>query len=101
MIARPPGATRTATLVPYTTLFRSLVGQGDTDKFGNAEEVPAAVSGEFVSVPFADHGFRVPAAAPLSQDEALGIIVEAVLEWAVREVAGNGPGNGSGNGSGR
>src|SRR3546814_15125856 len=26
MIRRPPGSTRTDTLVPYTTLFRSLVG---------------------------------------------------------------------------
>src|SRR3546814_5258666 len=29
MIRRPPRSTRTDTLFPYTTLFRSLVGAGD------------------------------------------------------------------------
>src|SRR3546814_5882133 len=29
MIRRPPRSTRTATLFPYTTLFRSLVGLGE------------------------------------------------------------------------
>jgi predicted alpha/beta-hydrolase family hydrolase len=40
-------------------------------------------------VPAADHGLRVPAAGPLSQAEALEVVVEAVLEWLVREVTGN------------
>ena len=44
-------------------------------------------------VPAADHSFKVPKSAPVSQEEALGIIVESTLEWLVREVTGNdGPG---------
>src|SRR3546814_16402719 len=31
MIRRPPRSTRTDTLFPYTTLFRSQVGEGETD----------------------------------------------------------------------
>src|SRR3546814_6492561 len=30
MIRRPPRSTRTDTLFPYTTLFRSLIGHGDS-----------------------------------------------------------------------
>ena len=40
-------------------------------------------------VPGADHGFKVPARGPVSQGEALEIIVESTLEWIVREVTGN------------
>lgn len=40
-------------------------------------------------VPGADHGFKVPKSGPVSQDDALMIIVEATLEWVVREVVGN------------
>jgi hypothetical protein len=32
---------------------------------------------------------KVPARAPLSQVEALDMVVESVLEWLVREVVGN------------
>src|SRR3546814_15767367 len=32
MIRRPPSSTRTDTLFPYTTLFRSLVPQSDTTR---------------------------------------------------------------------
>ena len=40
-------------------------------------------------IPGADHGFKVPKRGEVSQDDALGIIVEATLEWIVREVVGN------------
>jgi uncharacterized protein len=40
-------------------------------------------------VPAADHGLAVPARAPLTQDEALGFVVESTLEWLVREVVGS------------
>lgn len=65
-----------------------LVVQGDNDPFGTADELPAAYVGEAVAVPYADHGFKVAKTAPFTQDEALAIVVEAVLEWLVREVAG-------------
>src|SRR3546814_5041287 len=49
MIRRPPRATRTDTLFPYTTLFRSL---GDADKYAGLEV--AAVSGSL----FGSHGSK-------------------------------------------
>src|SRR3546814_15122028 len=33
MIRRPPRSTRTDTLFPYTTLFRSLAGLGDGERY--------------------------------------------------------------------
>src|SRR3546814_5639666 len=44
MIRRPPISTRTATLVPYTTLFRSgnVVVGGEVDHRGNAVAVSGA-----------------------------------------------------------
>src|SRR3546814_9249889 len=36
MIRRPPRSTRTDTLVPYTTLFRSSVGIDDADRGGES-----------------------------------------------------------------
>ena len=62
---------------------------GDRDTFGRPEEFPDDLPGVDMSVvPGADHGFRVLARGPVSQDEALGIVVEATLEWIVRDVAG-------------
>jgi uncharacterized protein len=40
-------------------------------------------------VPGADHGMKVPRSASLSQDDALGVVLEAALEWIVRDVVGN------------
>lgn len=65
----------------------TLVVQGERDPMGGPEEFPDAT--ELVVVPTADHGFKVPARGPLSQAEALGLVVEATLEWIVREIAGN------------
>ena len=44
---------------------------------------------EVVVVPAADHGFKVPASAGLSQAEALEFVVETTLGWLVREIVGN------------
>lgn len=63
-----------------------LVVQGERDPFGTPAEFPADV--DLAVVPGADHALRVPRKAPVTQDEALAIVVEAVLEWIVREVAG-------------
>ena len=41
-------------------------------------------------MPDADHGFKVPKRASISQDDAMDIVVEAALEWVVREIVGNG-----------
>lgn len=65
----------------------TLVIQGERDPFGRPEEFPQDV--DLTVVPLADHSFHVPRKADLTQEEALGIILEATLEWVVREVTGN------------
>ena len=54
---------------------------------GRPDEFPPGI--DLAVVPGGDHSFRVPRSGPVSQDEALGIIVESTLEWVIREVAGN------------
>ncbi len=65
----------------------TLIIQGERDTFGTPEEFPERF--DMTVVPGADHGFKVPKSGPVSQDDALMIIVEATLEWVVREVVGN------------
>ncbi|GCD88283.1 alpha/beta family hydrolase [Nocardioides sp. LS1] len=69
-----------------------LVIQGERDTMGRPEEFPSSLRHglDLAVVPGGDHGLKVPARGPVSQDEALEIVVEATLEWIVREVAGNG-----------
>jgi uncharacterized protein len=66
----------------------TLVVQGERDPFGTPEEFPP--DWELAVIPGADHGFRVPKRGPVTADEAMAIIVEAVLEWVVRDVVGAG-----------
>ena len=63
-----------------------LVVQGERDTMGRPEEFPDAF--DLSVVPGADHGFRVPVGGPVSQEEAMDIVVESVLEWIVREIVG-------------
>ena len=56
-------------------------------RWARPEEFPETT--DLAVVPLADHGLRVPARAGLSQAEALDLVVEATLEWLVREVTGN------------
>jgi predicted alpha/beta-hydrolase family hydrolase len=65
----------------------TLVVQGERDAMGLPEEFPEST--DLTVVPAADHGLRVPARAALTQAEALDLVVEATLEWLVREVTGN------------
>jgi uncharacterized protein len=69
----------------------TLVVQGERDAMGRPEEFPAELvpGTELVVVPDADHGLRVPQKAALSQAESLALVVQAVLEWIVREISGN------------
>lgn len=62
----------------------TLVVQGERDTFGRPEEFPEGT--EMAVIPGADHSFKTLKAGPLSQADALGVLVEAVLEWVVREV---------------
>lgn len=64
-----------------------LVVQGERDPFGRPEEFPPDV--DLTVVPGGDHALRVPKRGPISQDDAWAVLVEATLEWVVREVAGN------------
>ena len=65
----------------------ALVIQGENDPFGRPEEFPSDT--ELAVVPGGDHSLKVPKKGPISQEDAFGIVVEATLEWIVREVAGN------------
>lgn len=58
----------------------TLVVQGGNDPFGKPEEFPDG-DHELVEVPYGDHGFAVPKRAPLTQDEAVAIITDAVVKW--------------------
>jgi predicted alpha/beta-hydrolase family hydrolase len=67
--------------------LRTLVIQGERDPFGTPEEFPEGV--DLAVVPSADHSMKVPKSAPVSQDDALSVVLEATLEWVVREFGGN------------
>ncbi|MFJ4874714.1 alpha/beta family hydrolase [Streptomyces sp. NPDC088745] len=58
----------------------TLVVQGGNDPFGKPEEFPG---GDFAlaEVPHADHGFKVPGRAGRTEEEVLGVLTDAVLEW--------------------
>lgn len=84
----PPGKPeKTRILELRATRVPTLLIQGERDAMGRPEAFPADV--ELCVVPGADHGFKVAARGPVTQEEALGIIVESTLEWLVREVTGN------------
>lgn len=65
----------------------TLVVQGERDTMGRPEAFPADL--DLAVIPGADHGFKVPARGPVTQEQALDILVESTLEWIVREVVGN------------
>ncbi|MFE9722950.1 alpha/beta family hydrolase [Streptomyces sp. NPDC005794] len=58
----------------------TLVVQGGRDPFGRPEEFPPGEHG-LVAVPYADHGFAVPKKAPLTQDQSMDLLTEAVAGW--------------------
>lgn len=64
----------------------TLVIQGEKDTMGRPESFPSDI--DLAVVPDADHGFKVPKRASISQEEALEIVVESTLEWIVREIVG-------------
>ncbi len=59
----------------------TLVLQGERDPFGGPGDFPPDQRYDVRPVPWADHGLRVPAAAPLTQREALDLIVDSVASW--------------------
>jgi len=84
----PPGQPeKTRILELRATRVPTLVIQGERDSMGRPEAFPADI--DLTVVPAADHGFKIPARGPVTQEEAMEIIVESTLEWLVREVIGN------------
>lgn len=67
----------------------TLVVQGERDPMGTPEELPDLPRVDLAVVPGGDHGLKVPARGAVTQEEAMGIVVESTLEWLVREVVGN------------
>ncbi|GEP34548.1 hypothetical protein NSZ01_23160 [Nocardioides szechwanensis] len=84
----PPGRPEKTRLDELTgSRLPTLVIQGERDTMGIPEEFPADT--DLCVVPGGDHGLKVPARGPVSQQEAMDIVVEATLEWMVREITGN------------
>ncbi len=63
----------------------TFVVQGEKDVFGGPDAFPEGI--ELTVVPEADHAFKVPKRALLSQEETYALIVEAVVEWVTARVA--------------
>lgn len=84
----PPGRPESSRVEELlATRVPTLVIQGERDPMGRPEEFPPGV--EMTVIPGGDHSLRVPQRGQLTQEEALGIVVESTLEWVVREAAGN------------
>lgn len=83
----PPGRPESSRLSDLRSArMPTLVIQGERDTMGRPDEFPPEV--DLAVVPAADHGFQVPKRSDVSQEEALGIIVESALEWITRDIAG-------------
>lgn len=73
---------------------RALVVQGERDALGRPDEFADAYDGDLpaaldlVVVPEADHSLTVGKGAALGIDDVRALIVEAALEWIVREAVG-------------
>ncbi|MFI1222350.1 MULTISPECIES: alpha/beta family hydrolase [unclassified Streptomyces] len=58
----------------------ALVVQGGNDPFGRPEEFPPGPY-ELAEVPYGDHGFAVPKRSGLTEEQAMGVLTEAVAGW--------------------
>lgn len=67
------------------TRLPTFVIQGEKDPFGAPDEFPPLT--EMAVVPDADHSFKVPKRAELTQQESYDLLVEATLEWITRTIA--------------
>jgi predicted alpha/beta-hydrolase family hydrolase len=84
----PPGRPESSRLEELAAVrVPTVVVQGEADPFGRPEEFPEGM--QVVVVPDADHSLRVPKRSEVTQADVLGIVVEATLEFVVREVVGN------------
>src|SRR3546814_19372879 len=89
MIRRPPRSTRTDTLFPYTTLFRSVSGHGLL--LGYSGYVDAEVAAGALVYPF---DLRVPTGKGYHlvyrKERLVDPRVRAFREWVKSEAAGDG-----------
>jgi uncharacterized protein len=84
----PPGRPEKSRLDELTgSGVPTLVVQGERDSMGAPEEFPGDT--DLAVVPSADHGFATPRRSGVSEEDAMAIVVESVLEWIVREITGN------------
>ena len=87
----PPGRPESSRAEELTAVqVPVLVVQGERDPFGRPEEFPSGQA--VVVVPGGDHGLAVPKRGELTQADVEGLLVEATLEFVVRDVVGNRPG---------
>jgi predicted alpha/beta-hydrolase family hydrolase len=56
-----------------------VVVQGERDAFGGPGDFPEGT--DVRAVPYADHGFRVAARAPVTQQEAVALVTGHVTRW--------------------
>ena len=80
----PPGSVGRSRLGELTGAgLPTLVVQGGRDPFGTPDDFPASLPvGTVVrAVPHADHSFRVAKAAPLTAQEAVGLVVDHTRRW--------------------
>jgi predicted alpha/beta-hydrolase family hydrolase len=80
----PPGRPEQTRLAELTGAgVPTLVVQGGRDAFGSAGDFPADLPAgtQVRSVPHADHSFRVAKGAPLTAQEAVGLVVEHTGRW--------------------
>jgi predicted alpha/beta-hydrolase family hydrolase len=84
----PPGRPESSRIDELQSVtLPTLVVQGERDPFGRPEEFPP--DRELTVVPGADHQFRVLRGGPVTAPVAMAIIVEAVLEFVVRDIVGS------------
>ena len=93
---RPITEVRVDELVAATTHCPVTVIQGDRDTFGTPVEVAAEVAERnakalVVSVPWADHSFKIPKKATVTSDEVGLIIVETTRRVLLNRAGGVGP----------
>ncbi|MFN8126545.1 MAG: alpha/beta family hydrolase [Candidatus Nanopelagicales bacterium] len=91
-----PTPTRVEELIQASEHCPITVIQGDRDSFGTPLEVASAVAEHnaralVVSVPWADHSFRIPKKATITTDEVGLVITEAARRTLLHRPEGRGP----------
>ncbi|WP_121258114.1 alpha/beta family hydrolase [Nocardioides ferulae] len=88
----PPGRPEKSRLPELLAVgVPTLLVQGERDTMGRPEEFPEDLPGhvDLTVVPDADHGFHVRKSGSATPELAMEVVVEAVLEWLVREIIGD------------